>query len=87
MPSCHTTRGIEQGQAVIDQFTPIDSINRKRSRRSPNSPQTYVLLGDQYQKLGRNDYALATGSPAPPCFQAIQRSRKDWPNQPVNDGP
>jgi tetratricopeptide (TPR) repeat protein len=55
----HYPAELNQGQAVIDQFTQL--INQQEAQPSqPQFAQTYVLLGDQYQKLGRNDYALAT---------------------------
>jgi len=55
----HYPAELNQGQAVINQFTQL--INQQESQ--PPQAQfamTYVLLGDQYQKLGQSDYALAT---------------------------
>jgi len=55
----HYPAELNKGQEVIDQFTQL--INQQEAL--PPQPQfaaTYVLLGDQYLKLGKEDYALAT---------------------------
>ena len=55
----HYPAEMNKGQEVIDQFTQL--INQQEAQPSqPQFAKTYVLLGDQYQKLGQNDYALAT---------------------------
>jgi len=49
---------LNKGQEVIDNFTLL--INQQEAQApQPYFAQTYVWLGDQYQKSGRNDYALA----------------------------
>jgi tetratricopeptide (TPR) repeat protein len=49
---------LNKGQEVIDDFTLL--INQQEAQApQPQFAQTYVWLGDQYQKSGRNDYALA----------------------------
>ena len=55
----HYPADLNKGQEVVDQFTQL--INQQETL--PPQPQfatTYVLLGDQYLKLGKEDYALAT---------------------------
>jgi len=82
----HYPAELNQGQAVIDQFTQL--INQQEAQPSqPQFAQTYVLLATNTRSSVATIMPWQPGSPAPPCFQAIQRSRKDWPNQPVNDGP
>ena len=55
----HYPTEMNKGQEVIDQFTQL--INQQEAQPSqPQFAKTYVLLGDQYQKLGQSDYALAT---------------------------
>ena len=55
----HYPAEMNKGQEVIDQFTQL--INQQEAQ-PPQSQfaKTYVALGDQYQKLGQNDYAQAT---------------------------
>ena len=49
---------LNKGQEVIDHFTTL--VNQQEAQApQPQFAQTYVWLGDQYQKSGRNDYALA----------------------------
>jgi tetratricopeptide (TPR) repeat protein len=49
---------LNKGQEVIDHFTQL--INQQEAQApQPYFAQTYVWLGDQYQKAGSNDYALA----------------------------
>ena len=55
----HYPADLNKGQEVVDQFTQL--INQQEAQPSqPQFAKTYVLLGDQYQKLGQSDYALAT---------------------------
>jgi hypothetical protein len=71
----HYPAELNQGQAVIDQFTQL--INQQEAQ--PPQPQfamTYVLLGDQYQKLGNNDYALATWQAGAQLFPSDKTLRK-----------
>ena len=66
---------LNQGQAVIDQFTQL--INQQEAQPSqPQFAQTYVLLGDQYQKLGRNNYALATWQAGAQLFPSDKTLQK-----------
>lgn len=49
---------MNKGQEVIDHFTQL--INQQEGQPpQPQFAQTYVWLGDQYQKAGNNDYARA----------------------------
>ena len=49
---------LNKGQEVIDHFTQL--VNQQEAQApQPQCAQSYVWLGDQYQKSGRNDYALA----------------------------
>jgi tetratricopeptide (TPR) repeat protein len=49
---------LNKGQEVIDNFTQL--INQQEAQApQPQFAQTYAWLGDQYQKSGRNDYALS----------------------------
>lgn len=50
---------LNQGQEVIDQFSQLIDQQEKQPPQAQFA-NTYVLLGDQYQKLGKNDYAQAT---------------------------
>jgi tetratricopeptide (TPR) repeat protein len=66
---------LNKGQEVIDQFTQL--INQQESQ--PPQAQfamSYVLLGDQYQKLGQNDYALATWQAGAQLFPGNSTLRK-----------
>jgi len=55
----HYPAELNQGQEVIDQFSQLIDQQEKQPPQ-PQFAQTYALLGDQYLKLGKNDYALAT---------------------------
>ena len=71
----HYPAELNQGQAVINQFTQL--INQQESQ--PPQAQfamSYVLLGDQYQKLGQNDYALATWQAGAQLFPGDKTLRK-----------
>lgn len=49
---------LNKGQEVIDNFTQL--ITQQEGQQSqPQFAQTYLWLGDQYQKIGRNDDAQA----------------------------
>ena len=66
---------MNKGQEVIDQFTQL--INQQDAQPSqPQFAKTYVLLGDQYQKLGQNDYALATWQAGAQLFPGDKTLRK-----------
>jgi len=71
----HYPAELNKGQEVIDQFTQL--INQQESQ--PPQAQfamSYVLLGDQYQKLGQNDYALATWQAGAQLFPTDKTLRK-----------
>jgi len=71
----HYPAGLNKGQEVIDQFTQL--INQQEAQPSqPQFAKTYVLLGDQYQKLGQNDYALATWQAGANLFPGDSMLRK-----------
>jgi hypothetical protein len=71
----HYPAGLNKGQEVIDQFTQL--INQQEAQPSqPQFAKTYVLLGDQYQKLGQNDYALATWQAGANLFPGDSTLRK-----------
>jgi tetratricopeptide (TPR) repeat protein len=71
----HYPAELNQGQAVIDQFTQL--INQQETQTpQPQFVKTYVLLGDQYQKLGQNDYALATWQAGAQLFPGDKTLRK-----------
>jgi len=71
----HFPAELNKGQEVIDQFTQL--INQQESQPSqPQFAKTYVALGDQYQKLGRNDYALATWQAGAQLFPGDSTLRK-----------
>jgi tetratricopeptide (TPR) repeat protein len=55
----HYPAEANKGQEVIDQFSQLIDQQEKQTPQ-PQFAKTYVLLGDQYQKLGNNDYAVAT---------------------------
>lgn len=71
----HYPAELNQGQAVVNQFTQL--INQQESQ--PPQAQfamSYVLLGDQYQKLGQNDYALATWQAGAQLFPSDKTLQK-----------
>ncbi len=71
----HYPAGLNKGQEVIDQFTQL--INQQEAQPSQSQfAKTYVLLGDQYQKLGQNDYALATWQAGAQLFPGDKTLRK-----------
>ena len=71
----HYPTEMNKGQEVIDQFTQL--INQQEAQPSqPQFAKTYVLLGDQYQKLGNNDYALATWQAGAQLFPSDKTLRK-----------
>lgn len=50
---------LNKGQEVVQRLSSL--IDQQESMPSqPQFAQTYVLLGDQYQKMGNSDYAAAT---------------------------
>ncbi len=71
----HYPAELNQGQAVINQFTQL--INQQEAQ-PPQSQfaMSYVLLGDQYQKLGQNDYALATWQAGAQLFPSDKTLQK-----------
>ena len=71
----HYPAGLNKGQEVIDQFTQL--INQQETQTpQPQFVKTYVLLGDQYQKLGQNDYALATWQAGAQLFPSDKTLQK-----------
>jgi tetratricopeptide (TPR) repeat protein len=71
----HYPAEMNKGQEVIDQFTQL--INQQETQTpQPQFVKTYVLLGDQYQKLGQNDYALATWQAGAQLFPGDKTLRK-----------
>jgi len=71
----HYPTEMNKGQEVIDQFTQL--INQQESQTpQPQFARTYVALGDQYQKLGQNDYALATWQAGAQLFPGDKTLRK-----------
>ena len=71
----HYPAGLNKGQEVIDQFTQL--INQQEAQPpQAQFAKTYVLLGDQYQKLGQNDYALATWQAGANLFPGDSTLRK-----------
>jgi hypothetical protein len=71
----HYPAELNQGRAVINQFTQL--INQQEAQ--PPQAQfamSYVLLGDQYQKLGQNDYALATWQAGAQLFPSDKTLQK-----------
>jgi lipoprotein NlpI len=50
---------MNKGQEVVQQLSGL--IDQQQTMTAqPQFANTYVLLGDEYQKLGQNDYAAAT---------------------------
>ena len=71
----HYPAEMNKGQEVIDQFTQL--INQQESQPpQPQFAKTYVALGDQYQKLGQNDYALATWQAGAQLFPSDKTLQK-----------
>ena len=71
----HYPADANKGQEVVDQFTQL--INQQEAQPSQAQfAKTYVLLGDQYQKLGQNDYALATWQAGAQLFPGDKTLRK-----------
>jgi tetratricopeptide (TPR) repeat protein len=71
----HYPAELNRGQEVIDQFTQL--INQQEAQPpQAQFAKTYVLLGDQYQKLGQNDYALATWQAGANLFPGDSTLRK-----------
>jgi tetratricopeptide (TPR) repeat protein len=71
----HYPAEMNKGQEVIDQFTQL--INQQEAQPpQAQFAKTYVLLGDQYQKLGQNDYALATWQAGANLFPVDSTLRK-----------
>jgi tetratricopeptide (TPR) repeat protein len=71
----HYPAEMNKGQEVIDQFTQL--INQQESQPpQPQFAKTYVALGDQYQKLGQNDYAQATWQAGAQLFPSDKTLRK-----------
>jgi tetratricopeptide (TPR) repeat protein len=71
----HYPAEMNKGQEVIDQFTQL--INQQEAQTpQPQFARTYVALGDQYQKLGQNDYALATWQAGAQLFPGDKTLRK-----------
>ena len=71
----HYPAEMNKGQEVIDQFTQL--INQQETQTpQPQFAKTYVLLGDQYQKLGQNDYALATWQAGAQLFPSDKTLQK-----------
>jgi tetratricopeptide (TPR) repeat protein len=71
----HYPAELNKGQEVIDQFTQL--INQQETQTpQPQFAKTYVALGDQYQKLGQNDYALATWQAGAQLFPSDKTLRK-----------
>ena len=71
----HYPAEMNKGQEVIDQFTQL--INQQETQTpQPQFAKTYVALGDQYQKLGQNDYALATWQAGAQLFPSDSTLRK-----------
>jgi tetratricopeptide (TPR) repeat protein len=71
----HYPAELNKGQEVIDQFTQL--INQQEAQPPQSQFATsYVLLGDQYQKLGQNDYALATWQAGAQLFPGDKTLRK-----------
>ena len=71
----HYPAELNKGQEVIDQFTQL--INQQEAQTpQPQFAKTYVALGDQYQKLGQNDYALATWQAGAQLFPGDKTLRK-----------
>jgi len=71
----HYPAEMNKGQEVIDQFTQL--INQQEAQTpQPQFAKTYVALGDQYQKLGQNDYALATWQAGAQLFPSDKTLQK-----------
>ena len=71
----HYPAEANKGQEVVDQFTQL--INQQEAQPpQAQFAKTYVLLGDQYQKLGQNDYALATWQAGAQLFPGDSALRK-----------
>jgi tetratricopeptide (TPR) repeat protein len=71
----HYPAEMNKGQEVIDQFTQL--INQQEAQPpQAQFAKTYVALGDQYQKLGQNDYALATWQAGAQLFPSDKTLRK-----------
>ena len=71
----HYPAEANKGQEVVDQFTQL--INQQEAQPpQAQFAKTYVLLGDQYQKLSQNDYALATWQAGAQLFPNDKTLRK-----------
>ena len=55
----HWPLELNKGEEVIQRLSHLIDQQEAMSPR-PQFAQTYVLLGDQYQKMGKPDYAAAT---------------------------
>jgi len=71
----HYPAEANKGQEVVDQFTQL--INQQEAQPpQAQFAKTYMLLGDQYQKLSQNDYALATWQAGAQLFPNDKTLRK-----------
>ena len=67
---------MNKGQEVIQRFS---NLIDQQETMSPQQQfaQTYLLLGDEYQKLGQLDKAQATWQSAPRNFQTTRYFKHD----------
>ncbi|MBE0540947.1 MAG: hypothetical protein IH623_06145 [Verrucomicrobia bacterium] len=74
----HWPLELNKGDEVIQRFSGLID-QQDRMSPEPQFAQTYVLLGDQYQKMGKPDYAAATwqlGARKFPGDRALQQKTR-----------
>jgi len=71
---------MNRGQEVIDQFSQLIDQQEQQAPQ-PQFAKTYVLMGDQYKKLGKSDYALATWQAGAALFPNDSTLRKRLASQ------
>lgn len=76
----HWPLELNKGEEVVQRLSNL--IDQQESVSvQPQFAQTYVLLGDQYQKMGQSDYAAATwriGAQKFPGNQELQQRIKEY---------
>jgi tetratricopeptide (TPR) repeat protein len=76
----HWPLELNKGEEVVQRLSNL--IDQQESMSvQPQFAQTYVLLGDQYQKMGNSEYATATwqiGVQKFPCNQELQQRIKEY---------
>ncbi len=74
----HWPLELNKGEEVIKRMSNLID-QQERMSPQPEFAQTYVLLGEQYQKMGKSDYAAATwqiGAEKFPANPALRQKNK-----------